>query len=76
MREISRCESERLEMIEYYTDRMTPAQHEERARAWAEEVRGLGKWRRSRVMRQIAAREALPPLRVFGWVKWAEAERE
>ena len=59
-------------MIEYYTDRMTPAQHEERARAWAEEVRGLGKWRRSRVMRQIAAREGLPLDRVGGWVRWAE----
>lgn len=59
-------------MIPYYTDTMTPAQHEERARAWAEEVRGLGKWRRSRVMRQIAAREGLPLDRVGGWVRWAE----
>jgi hypothetical protein len=63
-------------MIEYYTDRMTPAQHEERARAWAEEVRGLGKWRRSKVINGIAARAGLPPLRVFAWVKWAERERK
>ena len=61
-------------MIEYYTDRMTPAQHEERARAWAEEVRGMGKTRRSKVINGIAARAGLPPLRVFAWVKWAERE--
>ena len=63
-------------MIEYYTDRMTPAQHEERARAWAEEVRGMGKTRRSKVINGIAARAGLPPLRVFAWVKWAERERK
>ena len=59
-------------MIPYYTDTMTPAQHEARARAWAEEVRGMGKRRRSKVINGIAARAGLPPLRVFAWVRWAE----
>ena len=61
-------------MIPYYVDTMTPAQQEERARGWAEEVRGMGKWRRSKVINGIAARAGLPPLRVFFWVKWAERE--
>lgn len=61
-------------MIEYYTDTMTPAQQEERARGWAEEVRGMGKWRRSRAVHKIAEREGRPALRVFFWIKWAERE--
>ena len=59
-------------MIPYYTDTMTPAQHEARARAWAEEVRGLVKWRRSIIVHQIAARSGIPAARVFAWIKWAE----
>mgnify|MGYP001244609134 CR=1 FL=1 len=63
-------------MIEYYHDTMTPAQQEERARGWAEEVRGMGKWRRSRAVHKIAEREGRPALRVFFWIKWAERERK
>ena len=35
------ADAPRGKMIPYYTDTMTPAQHEARARAWAEEVRGM-----------------------------------
>ena len=56
-------------MIPYYTDTLTPAQQEERARGWAEQVRGMGKWRRSRAVHKIAEREGRPALRVFFWIK-------
>jgi len=62
-------------MIEYYTDTMTPAQHEERARRWAARVAGLSKYKRARVIHTIARVENVNTPRVWAWVRWAESER-
>ena len=59
-------------MIPYYTDTLTPAQHEERARAWAEYTAGHDVKTQRRRAAVIAKYAGIPYRRVLAWVKWAE----